>query len=431
MSRPIAKGYDTIQAYCPGSDRYWSSAQKRKVHMASLHRIKRSKPLGFSDAAAGAAPPITVLLSDDLWPRVREAVGKLHDKNGDRPPILAAISYVTNDHLGLRAGDTLICDASKRCIEDGSTSARLLRQIHNSGAQLHSFAGLHAKVAVIGPYSIVGSGNMTSNSERLLEAATWSTDPQIREFVLELIYVTMAQSQTVQINDEFLTRIEAIEVKRRPPVRRVNGAKIDVGSALLGPSIPEDRASIASRVRRAPTVWMLTAPLESVRMPPRASPIPTKFAAKVAAMLGRNVMDKLDLTVTGEPPPTAAAPLRPRFRRTLPDRTSIKVDSPVARRLRVGDLVFPALTGSSPKTHRPIKELIGTTRISRLEQVDGRLICHFEPIAGRGTIKWPSVSKALQKAGLPVGDSPINVRLTRDAASALLRLSKTWSLPKF
>ncbi|CAN7529360.1 hypothetical protein LJR260_003519 [Variovorax paradoxus] len=393
--------------------------------MASLHRIKRSKPLGFSDAAAGAAPPITVLLSDDLWPRVREAVGKLHDKNGDRPPILAAISYVTNDHLGLRAGDTLICDASKRCIEDGATSARLLRQIHNNGAQLRSFAGLHAKVAVIGPYSMVGSGNMTSNSERLLEAATWSTDSQIRGSVLELIRVTMAQPQAREINDEFLKRIEAIEVKRHPPVRRLNRARIDVGSELLGPLIPEDRASAAGRVR-APTVWMLTTSLEPVRTPPRPLPIDPKLAV----VLGRNLMDELDAVVRGEAPPKAATPTGPRFRRAPPDRTSIKVDSPVASQLRVGDLVFPAVTGSSPKTHRPIKELIGTTRISRLERVDGMLICHFEPIVGRGTIKWPSVSKALQKAGLHVGDRPDNIELTRDAASALLRLSKTWSLPK-
>lgn len=368
---------DAIRPYCLA----WTDTRvplKEKPTMASQRRIKRAKPLGSSDPAAGTARSFTVLLSDELWPRVREAVGRLHEKNGDRPPILAAISYVTNDYFGLRAGDTLICDASDRCIEDGSTSARVLLQIHDNGAQLLSFSGLHAKVAVIGPYSMVGSANMTSNSERLLEAATWSTDAQIRESVLELVRVTMAQPQARKIDDDFLKRIEAIDVSRRPPVRHLNRAKIDVGSELLG--------------ALTPNVWMLMASLERKRRP-------------------------------------RTIPPGPLFLRSQIDHTSIQLGSSVASQLCVGDIVFPALTFS--RNRRLRREVIGPTRISRFERDDDMLICHFdEPLGMRETIPWSSVSKTLQSVGLQVGDRPENIELPPEAVSALLGMNKNWSLPK-
>jgi hypothetical protein len=64
-------------------------------------------------------------------------------RNGVRQ---VAIAYVTEDHIGLRSGDILVCDANDSMIRKGQTGAKLLRRLHRNGMAIYSVAGLHAKV---------------------------------------------------------------------------------------------------------------------------------------------------------------------------------------------------------------------------------------------------------------------------------------------
>jgi len=60
------------------------------------------------------------VLSSNLW-----QVARAHAKSARKRR--AAIAYVTQDLIGFRRGDTLLCDASRLAISCGETSAKLLR----------------------------------------------------------------------------------------------------------------------------------------------------------------------------------------------------------------------------------------------------------------------------------------------------------------
>jgi hypothetical protein len=92
------------------------------------------------------------VLSKDIWLEISKQART-------KTPRKIAISYVTTDHIGLRAGDVLITDASEKAIRTNQTDAKLLRELHGNGVTLHSHTGLHSKVLLLGRHAIVGSAN--------------------------------------------------------------------------------------------------------------------------------------------------------------------------------------------------------------------------------------------------------------------------------
>jgi hypothetical protein len=107
------------------------------------------------------------VLSSDVW----KEIGK-RAKAAER--CKAAIAYVTRDQVGFQAGDVLVVDASKKAITSGQTDAPLLRALHRKRVAVYSQEGLHAKVLLLGNYSVGGSANMSGSSEDLIEAAVIS-----------------------------------------------------------------------------------------------------------------------------------------------------------------------------------------------------------------------------------------------------------------
>ena len=99
------------------------------------------------------------VLSKDIWLEISKQART-------KTPRKIAISYVTTDHIGLRAGDVLITDASEKAIRTNQTDAKLLRELHGNGVTIHSHKGLHSKVLLLGRHAIVGSANMSGSVGR-------------------------------------------------------------------------------------------------------------------------------------------------------------------------------------------------------------------------------------------------------------------------
>lgn len=145
-----------------------------------------------------------VLTTKDIW----EIAKKLAQSAKTRK---LAIAYVTEDHIGLRSGDVLVCDASDRMIRMGQTDAKLLRQLAGTGVTIHNVPGLHAKVMLFGRHAIVGSANMSGS--RLIEICAVTARPEIRSGVASFI-AQMARPIT-KLDDTAIERLCRIKVERK------------------------------------------------------------------------------------------------------------------------------------------------------------------------------------------------------------------------
>jgi hypothetical protein len=142
------------------------------------------------------------LLSDALWPQVAN-LARNHR-------CFAAIAYVTTEHLRFSVGDVLITDASNAAIASGETSASVLRNIFDRGANVFSLSGLHSKIAVCGEIAIVGSANLSNSN--LIEASVCTDDPVTVSQALA--FIDRLTGMATHVDQAFLNRISAIKVKR-------------------------------------------------------------------------------------------------------------------------------------------------------------------------------------------------------------------------
>ena len=93
--------------------------------------------------------------------------------------------------LPLPKGSKLVVDASKAAVGSGQTNPSELLILLKKGVEIYSYAGLHAKVFVIGSQLFIGSTNVSGRSqERLQEAAFHTRERAIvgeaRDFVKSL-----------------------------------------------------------------------------------------------------------------------------------------------------------------------------------------------------------------------------------------------------
>lgn len=118
--------------------------------------------------------------SNGPWAAIRADL----DRPGRRLAAVA-IGYVgtTAPHvMPLRAGDVLICDASRPAIRQGLTSASALARYRRKGVEIFSLPGLHAKVVAFPTSAWVGSANASLNSaNNLVEASVRVTGEQARK----------------------------------------------------------------------------------------------------------------------------------------------------------------------------------------------------------------------------------------------------------
>jgi len=151
------------------------------------------------------------ILTGDIWKQVgpRAKVAKR---------LLVAVAYVSTDgNLKFKRNDVLICDASERAIKTGETSARLLRSLSRKGVEIRSRPDLHAKVAVLGRYALVGSCNLSAASaEDLTELALLTDRKQLVAQATAFVHALRESSE--EIDPDFLRRI--LKIKVRPARRR-------------------------------------------------------------------------------------------------------------------------------------------------------------------------------------------------------------------
>lgn len=152
----------------------------------------------------------TQLLHKDLWTTL-EKLAKTATRRR------AAIAYAHEDVLHFREGDLLVTNASDAAIKCGSTSARLLKQLHQRKVDIHSCPTLHAKLLVMTGHAFVGSANLSINSrDHLTEAGLLTTDATLIDEV-EAVILRLAE-QSTKLTGADLDRLLKIKVHRSAPL---------------------------------------------------------------------------------------------------------------------------------------------------------------------------------------------------------------------
>lgn len=146
------------------------------------------------------------LLSTGLWPRIRKLAKSAKKKS-------AAIAYVTDDrYLKFGEGDVLVTDASDEAIKSGQTSASVLKAAYKRKATIASIPGLHAKVYVFDNVGVIGSANLSKESERRTEAALVTDQPTVVSSARSLI--DSWKSKGDKVDEAFISRISKLPVKK-------------------------------------------------------------------------------------------------------------------------------------------------------------------------------------------------------------------------
>ena len=195
-------------------------------------------------------------LSTDLWGELRRVALKAKR----RLVVVPFVGQGASRRLPLRTGDLLVCRFDEATVRAGLTDPREILAYLKNNVEVHAVKNLHAKVFVLGRRAIVGSSNLSGNSEHaLVEAAiVTSSRPVIREC---RAFVDRLCGDVV--GPEFAKRLKKLY---RPPrgvpathkhVRRIQHS--DVVAVHLVPIAPDDydeqdlaaeRATIAVAHRR-------------------------------------------------------------------------------------------------------------------------------------------------------------------------------------
>jgi PLD-like domain len=151
-----------------------------------------------------------LLTGQDVWPTLRDLT---NTRTGRAWCAIAYVGVNADSWLDLRAGDTLVCDASDGAVRLGMTSAAQLRRWVEAGVAVFSRAGMHAKIGALSRWAFVGSANAsdssaTSREEAVLLTADAETRKQVREYVKGL---QRAPSRVVDLIE--LQRLDLIAVR--------------------------------------------------------------------------------------------------------------------------------------------------------------------------------------------------------------------------
>ena len=129
-------------------------------------------------------------------------------------PKAVAVAYAScADAIPFSRGDTLVTDASDQAIRTGQTSAAVLAQLQREGVNVFSVEHLHAKVFVLGGVAVIGSANLSTSSQSLVEAALVTDDT---EAVKEAAgWIRQLAESAEELTPDKLAALEAIPVVRR------------------------------------------------------------------------------------------------------------------------------------------------------------------------------------------------------------------------
>jgi hypothetical protein len=113
------------------------------------------------------------LCNDSLWDELTFRV-----KSSRK--VKAAVAFVGNggaDLLPLKKGDTLVVNLGLQTVKQGATSPKEIQRLIKRGVQVFTRSNLHAKFFICDDALLVGSANISNNSQKVLdEAASLTTD---------------------------------------------------------------------------------------------------------------------------------------------------------------------------------------------------------------------------------------------------------------
>jgi hypothetical protein len=129
------------------------------------------------------------LHSAGAWGRIKKLT-----KSSKSRRVLAAVSFLgrgATTQFPLKSGDLLILRFDQTTVRSGLVDPKEVGKYLKKGVEVHAVRNLHSKVFVVGNKALVGSTNISVNSERhLVEAICESDEPQFvescRNFVLGL-----------------------------------------------------------------------------------------------------------------------------------------------------------------------------------------------------------------------------------------------------
>ena len=192
------------------------------------------------------------LHSADAWGRIRDLT-----RPAKRPTVLAAVAFLgrgATKRLRLRCGDLLITRFDETNVRAGLVDPREVGEYLKKGVRVRAVNNLHAKVFVIGARALVGSTNVSENSEEyLVEAICESNEPgfvrSCRKFVEDL--------SSDEVTPEYCKMLESIykphhwkEGSRLPKAKRTVTTS---GMAVVHLTIKDwDEADYAAERKGAP-----------------------------------------------------------------------------------------------------------------------------------------------------------------------------------
>jgi hypothetical protein len=148
------------------------------------------------------------ILTGDIWKQVNKKIKR-------NIQVEAAIAYVSSANLKLKKNDILICNASKKAISNGETSAKILDHYFKKGVKIYSKQNVHTKILVTKNFSIIGSANLSNNSAKsLLEVSICTYDNSIISQINALIY--SLKKNLTPLCEEDIKKLKQIPVVRRP-----------------------------------------------------------------------------------------------------------------------------------------------------------------------------------------------------------------------
>lgn len=153
-----------------------------------------------------------LLTGQDVWPRLQNLT---KTRTGRAWCAIAYIGVNADSWLELRAGDTLVCDASDGAVRLGMTSAAQLRRWVEAGVAVYSRAGMHAKIGALPRWAFVGSANASDSSAMTREEAVLlTTDAGTREQVRDYVKDLLSRCRVVDGTE--LARLDLIPVRSLP-----------------------------------------------------------------------------------------------------------------------------------------------------------------------------------------------------------------------
>lgn len=115
------------------------------------------------------------LISNDIWDIIIE-----YSRKAQKSKI--ATAYLTStafDKVPLKKGDVLLVAMCKRNLECGSVDPYEVEKYYKKEVKIYNLDNLHAKIYLLGNILIVGSTNLTSNSENLVEAGILTDNTKV------------------------------------------------------------------------------------------------------------------------------------------------------------------------------------------------------------------------------------------------------------